>query len=124
MHSGPTASELLHARPEMKYLPADDFARLDYGRLLWKNPQARARLLAHWTDPRHPYRERFAENRTLVEAILGLPAEQLEDVARQHDSSLRAIIREIPPVFGQFWKDSLPTSKEFHTSGRRTKSMA
>jgi hypothetical protein len=102
MHSGPTASELLHARPEMKYLPAADFARLDYGRLLWKNPKARARLLAHWTDPRHPYHERFAEHRTVVESILSAPVERLDDISRHHGISLRAILRAANRRFQAF----------------------
>ena len=33
-----------------KYPNYDDLARFEYGRLLWKNPRVRARLLAHWTD--------------------------------------------------------------------------
>jgi hypothetical protein len=101
----------------MKYLPVDDFARLDYGRLLWTNSRTRARLLAHWTDPRHPYRERFAERRALVEAILSAPVKELDAVARHHDTSLRAILREIPPVFGHFWRDSLTAMESERSIG-------
>ncbi len=90
----------------MKYLPLADFARLDYGRLLWKNPQARNRLLAHWTDPRHPHRERFLARRELIESMLEAPLKELDAVAEHHGTSLRAAIREIPPVFGHFWADS------------------
>ena len=49
----------------------DDIARLTYGQRLWRRPGMRARLLAHWMDARHPYRERFAEHRELVESVLG-----------------------------------------------------
>jgi len=87
----------------MKHLPLHDFARLDYSRLLWRNSAARARLLAHWTDSRHPYRERFLARRELIEALLAAPVEEMEASTRRHGSSLRAAIREIPPVFGQFW---------------------
>src|SRR5712664_3473898 len=33
----------------------DDIARLEYGRMLWRLPEMRARFLRHWTDERHPY---------------------------------------------------------------------
>jgi hypothetical protein len=90
----------------MKYLPLDDFARLDYGRLLWNNPGARTRLLTHWTDARHPHRERFLARRELVEALLSAPVDGLDAAAASHGSSVRAALREIPPVFGHFWAAS------------------
>lgn len=84
-----------------------DQARLEYGRLLWKRPSARARLLRHWTDPRHPHAERFArEYRTLVERVLIGTAEEddtLDAELRKQGQSLRSIVREIPPVFGSFY---------------------
>ena len=84
-----------------------DQARLEYGRLLWKRPAARARLLRHWTDPHHPYAERFArEYRPLVERVLAGTAEEddaLDSELRAHGQSLRSIVREIPPVFGSFY---------------------
>lgn len=90
----------------MKYLPLDDFARLDYGRLLWKNPPSRARLLAHWTDPRHPHRDRFLARREMVESLLSAPVDGLDAAAESHGTSVRAALREIPPIFGHFWSDS------------------
>jgi hypothetical protein len=48
----------------------DDIARFEYGRLLWRSPMMRSRLLRHWTDPRHPYAKRFAEQRVLLEDVL------------------------------------------------------
>jgi hypothetical protein len=39
----------------------DDIARFEYGRMMWKLPDMRARMLKHWLDPRHPYHQRFAE---------------------------------------------------------------
>ncbi len=88
-----------------KYPNYDDWARFEYGRLLWKNPRIRARLLAHWTDPRHPYAERFAASCSLVELLLSSnESEDALDMALRRDgSSLRAAIREIPPVFGSFY---------------------
>ncbi|MBI2950233.1 MAG: hypothetical protein HYY23_21585 [Verrucomicrobia bacterium] len=84
----------------------DDVARFEYGRRMWRLPAMRLRLLAHWTDPRHPYRARFEARRTLIEEILSsdAPASELDRMLRQRDSSLRCLAREIPPVFGSFFK--------------------
>jgi hypothetical protein len=87
-----------------------DLARLQYGRLLWKRPASRERLLRHWTDPRHPYAPRFAEKwRPSVEEVL--QANPNEDLAldarlKQRGLSLRVVVREIPPVFGSFFGES------------------
>jgi hypothetical protein len=83
-----------------------DEARLEYGRLLWKNPVMRQRLLTHWTDPRHPYNERFAECQADIEWLLRTsPSEndQIDVSLRAKGSSLRVLVREIPPVFGDFF---------------------
>jgi len=106
MQTGVTASELLIDRPEFKYFPPEDFARLDYGRLLWKMPAARGRLLSHWSDPRHPYRERFFRNRAAVESLLSCRVECLDEAVAAHGQSVRSAIREIPPIFGHFWAES------------------
>ena len=86
-----------------------DLTRLEYGRLMWRRPQNRERLLRHWSDPRHPYSERFQTYRDDVEKVLTSdPAQDdrlNQDLAKK-GSSLRAVIREIPPVFGLFYKDS------------------
>jgi hypothetical protein len=78
-----------------------DIARLEYGRLLWKSA-AKSRLLAHWTNPGHPYAERFRSKRYLVERILesSLPNDQLDKQLQAEGYSLRSLMREIPPVFG------------------------
>ena len=55
-----------------KFPNYDDIARLEYGRMMWRRPAMRARLLAHWSDARHPHRERFAARRALLEAGKGL----------------------------------------------------
>jgi len=83
----------------------DDIARFDYGRLFWRSEEMKARLLKHWADPRHPYHERFSEQRALIEEILSSTASALDlDVAlRKRGTSLRAMAREIPPVFGSFF---------------------
>ena len=65
----------------------------------------RARLLAHWTDPRHPYRDRFAAQRGLLETVLNStePAALLDARLRESETSLRCVAREIPPLFGSFF---------------------
>jgi hypothetical protein len=92
------------------YAMLHDLARLEYGRLLWKRPRTRARLLRHWTDPRHPYAPRFMETwRPVVEEVLKAdPAHDLELDARlkSRGLSLRVVVREIPPVIGSFFAES------------------
>ena len=82
-----------------------DVARFEYGRRFWRDPKMRARLLAHWLDERHPYRERFLARRELVERVLNSTgAEQELDLElRRQGTSLRCVVREIPPVFGSFF---------------------
>jgi hypothetical protein len=83
----------------------DDIARFEYGRRLWKRAEMRARFLSHWLDERHPYRERFLDQRSLIEEVLNsteAPA-ALDRRLRQRGSSLRCVAREIPPVFGGFF---------------------
>ena len=83
----------------------DDIARFEYGRRLWKRPNFRARFLNHWLDERHPYRERFMEQRALIEEVLEsmeLPV-MLDARLRKRGASLRCVAREIPPVFGSFF---------------------
>jgi len=86
----------------------DDIARLEYGRMMWRRPAMRARLLAHWTDPRHPYRERFIERRALIEGVLdsGEDDDAIQRVLLASGTSLRCVAREVPPVFGAFWAAS------------------
>jgi hypothetical protein len=83
----------------------DDIARFEYGRRLWKRAEMRARFLAHWLDERHPYCERFLDQRYLIEEVLdSTEAPSLLDRRlRQRGSSLRCVAREIPPVFGSFF---------------------
>jgi hypothetical protein len=88
--------------PLGKYASYQDLGRLEYGRLLWANPAARARLLSHWTSPRHPHHARFAANRSLVESVLDPATDdaELDRALRTRGHSLRSAAREIPPVFG------------------------
>lgn len=83
----------------------DDIARFEYGRRMWRLPDMRARLLAHWLDARHPYRERFQEQRELIEEVLNFDAspDELDEELQKRGTSLRCIAREIPPVFGSFF---------------------
>ena len=91
----------------MRRLLYQDEARLEYGRLFWRNPEQRARLLAHWQDPRHPYRDRFVEKwKPVVDRVLSSSAKDDDalDIALQSEGlSLRVVTKEIPPVFGSFW---------------------
>jgi hypothetical protein len=86
----------------------DDIARFEYGRLLWRNLEMRARLLTHWLDPRHPYRDRFLASRPQLESILESTdsAASLQDQLLARGTSLRCLAREIPPVFGSFFAES------------------
>ena len=83
----------------------DAISRFVYGRRMWRLPEMRARLLAHWLDYRHPYRERFQEHRVLVEELLSsdLSPERLNERLRERKTSVRCMAREIPPVFGSFF---------------------
>jgi hypothetical protein len=83
----------------------DDVARFEYGRRMWRLPDMRARFLQHWTDERHPYRERFLRQRELIEEVLGSTEspEELDRRLRERGTSLRCMAREIPPVFGSFF---------------------
>lgn len=94
----------MEINPLGKYASYEDLGRLEYGRILWANPSSRERLLRHWNSPSHPHHERFAEHRALVERVL---APQTDDAALDRDlraqgHSLRSVVREIPPVFGNF----------------------
>ena len=83
-----------------------DLARWEYSRMFWKIPRMRDRLIRHWTDPRHPYKNRFEEKRPILERLLSHPAGEesaLDADLCKEGLSLRSMIREIPPVFGSFW---------------------
>ena len=74
--------------------------------MLWKYADFRARLLRHWTDPRHPHHERFNEWRPEVEKLLPSPKDsddELDRDLRKRGLSLRVVVREIPSVFGDFF---------------------
>lgn len=89
----------------MEYHPYE-YAKLEYGRLLWRRPDTRARLLRHWTDPRHPHAERFAEWRAEVERLLESPKGsdvRLDGELQARGLSLRVVVKEIPSVFGSFY---------------------
>ena len=87
------------------YVSYDDVARFEYGRRFWRSPEMRARLLANWLDERHPHRERFLEQRALIEEVLSseetVPA--LNARLRQRGTTLRCVARDIPVVFGQWF---------------------
>ena len=89
-----------------EYANYDDVARFDYGRRLWRHPGMRCRLLNHWLDERHPHRERFAARRQMIEELLDTdaPVTELDARLRKRGLSLRTLAREIPPVFGSFFK--------------------
>jgi hypothetical protein len=58
-------------------------------------------MFAHWSDSKHPYRHRFLENQETIEEVLGSQSsnEELDRDLRKRNLSLRAVVREIPPVF-------------------------
>ena len=84
----------------------EEYAKLEYGRLLWRVPAYRERLLRHWHDPRHPHAGRFAEREAEVTRILESPKDSddvLDAELRQCNSSLRAVVKEHPScVCGSF----------------------
>ena len=83
-----------------------EYAKLEYGRLLWSVPEYRQRLLRHWQDPRHPHAERFANHQADVLQILSSPKGSdldLDAALRQRGLSLRVVVKEIPSVFGSFF---------------------
>ena len=84
----------------------EEYAKLEYGRLLWRVPAYRERLLRHWRDPRHPHAERFAEHEAEVTLVLASASdsdESLDAELRRRNSSLRVVVKEIPSVFGSFF---------------------
>ena len=95
----------------ISFLPSNgisyqDYARLFYGRMLWTDQEFRARLLRHWTSPEHPYCERFKKWRSEVERLLETPKDhdrRIDKELRRRGLSLRQVVREIPPVFGDFF---------------------
>jgi len=91
----------------MKRLLYQDEARLEYCRRFWRDPAKRECLLRHWLDEQHPYSERLRERwLPQVDRVLqGLPEhDDLLDAALQAEgSSLRVVVKEIPPVFGTFF---------------------
>jgi hypothetical protein len=105
---GATAHQETESSVWGPYPNYDDIARFEYGRRLWKYPDIRARLTQHWLDERHPYRERFIEQRQLIEEILKSKEspEELDRILLNRGTSLRCVIREIPPVFGSFFAAS------------------
>ena len=87
-----------------------EYAKLEYGRQLWRVPAYRERLLRHWRDPRHPHAGRFAEHEAEVEKILASPKgsdAELDAALRQRNLSLRVVVKEIPSVFGSFFCSSI-----------------
>jgi hypothetical protein len=83
-----------------------EYAKLEYGRLLWRVPACRERLLRHWHDARHPHAARFAEHEADVREILDSPKgsdQELDVKLRRRNLSLRAVVKEIPSVFGSFF---------------------
>jgi hypothetical protein len=84
----------------------EEYAKLEYGRLLWRVPEFRERLLRHWSDPRHPHAGRFAGHEADVRHILESPKgsdHELDAELRQRNLSLRVVVKEIPSVFGSFF---------------------
>ena len=67
--------------PWCKYHVYKDISRFEYGRLLWKNPSVRQRMLAHWSDSKHSYHHSFLENQETIEEVLGSQssAEKLDE---------------------------------------------
>jgi hypothetical protein len=91
----------------MRKLLYQDESRLEYGRRFWRDPAKRERLLKHWLDERHPYSDRLRERwLPIVDRVLrSLPGDDdsLDTTLQAEGFSLRAVVKEIPPVFGAFF---------------------
>jgi hypothetical protein len=87
------------------YPSYDDIARFEYGRRMWRLPEMRVRLLAHWQNEQHPHRRRFQHYQLLVQEVLASDTDPslLDQSLRERGTSLRCVAREIPPVFGSFF---------------------
>lgn len=96
----------------MRKLLYQDESRLEYGRRFWRDPRKRERLLRHWLDDRHPYAARLREHwLPLVDRVLRSDPGQddaLDASLQAEGSSLRVVVKEIPPVFGTFFAASEP----------------
>lgn len=91
----------------MRRLLYQDESRLEYGRRFWRDQFKRERLLSHWLDERHPYSERLRDRwLPLVDRVLrSQPGDDdsLDAALQSEGVSLRAVVKEIPPVFGSFF---------------------
>lgn len=94
-------------------LNLEDEARLQYSRILWKNPRTRRRLLYVWEHSEHPHRQRFEENRELIVGLLERadPQAYVDSLAPKK-WSLRTLTREIPCVIWELWDDSKEASQQ------------
>jgi len=91
----------------MNGLSLEDAARLQYSRILWRNPRTRRRLLYVWEHPDHPHRERFEEHRDVVVGLLEDKNPQAYvDSLPPMTWSLRTLTREIPCVIWDLWDES------------------
>lgn len=75
----------------------------DVGRMLWKSPPLKQRLLVHCMHVDHPHAQRFRSRTSLVERILeSICSDKVLDIAlRDEVDCLLFVMREVPPVF---WK--------------------
>jgi hypothetical protein len=91
----------------MNVLSLEDETRLQYSRILWRNPRTRRRLLYVWEHPGHPHRERFHEHRAIVVGLLENedPQAYVESLSSKA-WSLRTLTREIPCVIWDLWDES------------------
>jgi hypothetical protein len=94
----------------MNGLSLEDESRLQYSRILWRNPRTRRRLLYVWEHADHPHRERFEEYRELVVGLLEDENPQVYvDSLVPKTWSLRTLTREIPCVIWDLWDESKRT---------------
>ena len=100
----------------MRRLTYQDEARLEYGRRFWRDPVKRERLLRHWLDDRHPWSHRFREQwmPTVDRVLRSEPGsdDALDAELQAEGLSLRVVVKEIPPVFGEFFPDSAVFSRD------------
>jgi len=82
-----------------------EYAKLEYGRLLWRVPAYRERLLRHWHDVRHPHAERFAQCEAEVTRILEserIPMPRWTPNCASATPACARLLRKSRPFLGPF----------------------
>lgn len=84
----------------------EDLSRLYISRLFWQG-KSRPAVLEVWLDSRHPGRERFLAQREMIEGLLEAEdPEAYAETFKEKGHSLRTMIREIPVLFPDWFREA------------------